>query len=88
MYPIDITHMNSNVHINIKEYNTYVTTNCCFVVEWYTYLFYKTLGTFIKSLFGWFKLISAQTFQPLILIFNKGNIIGDVHQFIVNCLIP
>ena len=44
----------------------------------------KTLGT-------WLKTNSVKTFQPIILIYMRGNfliIIGDVYKSFVHCLIP
>ena len=47
--------------------------------------------TLIKFLIGWFIKLSVRTFQPLIVINRRVilcNSIGDIHKFIVHCLIP
>ena len=48
-----------------------------------------TLGL-LMNLIGWFVKFSVQTFQPLMVIYRRGNffiIIVDAHQFIGHCLI-
>ena len=44
------------------------------------------------SFIGWFIKLSVQTFEPLIIIYRRGNFGGmgseDVHQFIGHCPIP
>ncbi len=53
----------------------------------------QTLGVQTTNNFNFrFIELSVQMFQPLIIIYIKGLIlciiIGDVHQFIVHCLVP
>ena len=42
------------------------------------------------KMISWFVKLSVQTFQPLIVIYRRGNFVynRDVHQFIGHCLIP
>ena len=50
----------------------------------------NNFGDFLILISGFIKL-SVQSFQPLIIIYRKGNlviIIDDVYQFISHCLIP